>query len=244
MQKPWRPVVTICTLDRTKHKTKSAEDIGYPSESIFELDSITAQQFYHSSSTHYNSTFFKAIVEVIGHQSGSFKFKWTSVKSWPLKNEQSETLRNTDCVHKCLEINACLSPEFLCDGINHCPSGYDESGHFCGINSLLWILFGSIGLIIIIFSSLFYVIIQIIRKRPASSELSVNACSTIDGNETNSYILSPTHEIVSPIQEFEFQLNNQRSYERKKDLFELDTSQNYYRHAFQQTFQPFYQSRR
>jgi len=184
------------------------------------------------------------IVEVIGHQSGSFKFKWTSVKSWPLKNEQSETLRNTDCVHKCLEINACLSPEFLCDGINHCPSGYDESGHFCGINSLLWILFGSIGLIIIIFSSLFYVIIQIIRKRPASSELSVNACSTIDGNETNSYILSPTHEIVSPIQEFEFQLNNQRSYERKKDLFELDTSQNYYRHAFQQTFQPFYQSRR
>ncbi|XP_055704639.1 uncharacterized protein LOC129802670 isoform X2 [Phlebotomus papatasi] len=38
------------------------------------------------------------------------------------------------CHHKCTELQACIAPELWCDGVNHCPSGQDESSVECDIN--------------------------------------------------------------------------------------------------------------
>lgn len=35
------------------------------------------------------------------------------------------------CEFLCPELNACVNSSVWCDGINHCPSGYDESFVHC-----------------------------------------------------------------------------------------------------------------
>lgn len=45
-----------------------------------------------------------------------YKFAWMEV--YPLL---------PDCRYKCDELRACIAPELWCDGIQHCPSGQDES---------------------------------------------------------------------------------------------------------------------
>ena len=50
-----------------------------------------------------------------------YKFSWMEVYS------------STDCIHKCPELQACISPELWCDGVPHCPSGYDETPGQCNV---------------------------------------------------------------------------------------------------------------
>lgn len=55
-----------------------------------------------------------------------------------------------DCLHRCPELDACINSSLWCDGINHCPSGYDESIRHCyEIFQLpaLYLAFGFIGLV-------------------------------------------------------------------------------------------------
>lgn len=55
-----------------------------------------------------------------------------------------------DCIHKCPELDACINASLWCDGVVHCPSGYDESlGHCYIIFQLppLYLAFGIIGII-------------------------------------------------------------------------------------------------
>lgn len=36
-----------------------------------------------------------------------------------------------NCIFVCPELDACVNSSVWCDGINHCPSGYDESFTHC-----------------------------------------------------------------------------------------------------------------
>lgn len=36
-----------------------------------------------------------------------------------------------ECFHRCPELNGCINGSLWCDGIEHCPSGYDESIRHC-----------------------------------------------------------------------------------------------------------------
>jgi hypothetical protein len=36
-----------------------------------------------------------------------------------------------DCVHRCPELDACINSSLWCDGVAHCPSGYDEAAKHC-----------------------------------------------------------------------------------------------------------------
>lgn len=38
-----------------------------------------------------------------------------------------------DCEHRCPELDACINASLWCDGISHCPSGYDEALTRCSI---------------------------------------------------------------------------------------------------------------
>lgn len=35
------------------------------------------------------------------------------------------------CMHRCPELDACINSTLWCDGIDHCPSGYDEALTHC-----------------------------------------------------------------------------------------------------------------
>lgn len=35
------------------------------------------------------------------------------------------------CQSQCPELNACINESLWCDGVEHCPSGYDESFGYC-----------------------------------------------------------------------------------------------------------------
>lgn len=42
-----------------------------------------------------------------------------------------EVYPDTDCVHKCSELQACISPKLWCNGVKNCPSGQDEDPDVC-----------------------------------------------------------------------------------------------------------------
>lgn len=49
-----------------------------------------------------------------GVEASEYKFSWM------------EIFPDTDCPHKCTELQACISPKLWCDGKINCPSGQDE----------------------------------------------------------------------------------------------------------------------
>ena len=239
----WRPVVTICSHNITKSVLKQAKNMDNPSESTVQLDS-TDELFYPSSIDQFNSSILKVIIEVISYKSGDFKFQWTRVKNSNFRKIEGQTLRNTNCAHKCPEINSCISPDFLCDGVNHCPSGFDESEQFCEKISLFWILCILGALTLILSLILFYVIHEVILKRRNTNNANSNICSTIDGNETSNYMLSSLQGITSPLQEFELIINNEQSFRQKERRNELKDDTIYYSHSFQQlTMSPSHRAR-
>lgn len=63
-----------------------------------------------------------------------FRSPWSSnVEIFDYKFSWMEVFPGTDCPHNCPELQACIPSELWCDGIPHCPSGYDESQSECEI---------------------------------------------------------------------------------------------------------------
>jgi len=38
-----------------------------------------------------------------------------------------------DCEQRCPELDACINASLWCDGVSHCPSGYDEALTHCSV---------------------------------------------------------------------------------------------------------------
>lgn len=55
-----------------------------------------------------------------------------------------------DCEQRCPELDACINASLWCDGVSHCPSGYDEALTHCSMLLQLPPLHLGIGLLIII----------------------------------------------------------------------------------------------
>jgi hypothetical protein len=57
-----------------------------------------------------------------------------------------------DCEHRCPELDACINSSLWCDGVDHCPSGYDEAVKHCSFIwqiPLLYLALGSAGILVI-----------------------------------------------------------------------------------------------
>ena len=57
-----------------------------------------------------------------------------------------------DCVHRCPELDACINSSLWCDGIDHCPSGFDEAAKHCSFIlqlPLLYLALGAAGILVI-----------------------------------------------------------------------------------------------
>ncbi|XP_074595812.1 uncharacterized protein LOC141850949 [Brevipalpus obovatus] len=180
---PWKPQVTICAnsdpqsrATETLHLSSSmiaASQSGERSNANGDSSSSwfasrLTQTDLHPSRTisFFNHTSSKIIVEIIGTDNTTFTFRWLTIKNNPRHvAETSETMRNTDCRHKCPELNVCIHPDLLCDGIKHCPSGYDESNQFCRSSTLWWTVAVSMILLLGVLFLISYSLIMMIRRR-------------------------------------------------------------------------------
>lgn len=85
------------------------------------------------------------LVEWINKEPGIAAFSWLEISrsrssllqqlQVPVNASANET--DLECMHKCPELDACISPSLWCDGKDHCPSGWDESENQCGATSRL-----------------------------------------------------------------------------------------------------------
>ncbi|XP_050432272.1 uncharacterized protein LOC126840515 [Adelges cooleyi] len=64
------------------------------------------------------------VIEFIPMDPGSYIVSWIQLSS---------RIRSDGpyCLSQCPELNACINESLWCDGIEHCPSGYDESFSYC-----------------------------------------------------------------------------------------------------------------
>ena len=57
-----------------------------------------------------------------------------------------------DCMHRCPELDACINSSLWCDGVSHCPSGFDEAAKHCSFIlqlPLLYLALGAAGILVI-----------------------------------------------------------------------------------------------
>lgn len=61
-----------------------------------------------------------------------FRVPWRpGAETTEYKISWMEVYPDTDCRHKCTELQACIAPKLWCDGKVHCPSGQDEDPSVC-----------------------------------------------------------------------------------------------------------------
>ncbi|XP_046807625.1 uncharacterized protein LOC111683168 isoform X2 [Lucilia cuprina] len=111
----------------------------------------------------------KAIsVEFLRPENGDFSFNWMELIPGPTLSIAEE------CQYKCSELNACVNVSVWCDGIQHCPSGDDETFLQCSaIMKLPTEILATLCLIIVLFCCAFaaFAYKKIKRKLRGSSVL-------------------------------------------------------------------------
>ncbi|XP_058981879.1 uncharacterized protein LOC101896332 [Musca domestica] len=111
----------------------------------------------------------KAIsVEFLRPENGDFSFNWMELIPGPTLSIAEE------CQYKCSELNACVNASVWCDGIQHCPSGDDETFLQCSaIMKLPTEILATLCLIIVLFCCAFaaFAYKKIKRKFRGSSVL-------------------------------------------------------------------------
>ena len=76
-----------------------------------------------------------------------------------------------DCEQRCPELDACINASLWCDGISHCPSGYDEAITHCSILFRLPPLHLGLGVLAVAFIAgvLCFVFLRICRQQASRS---------------------------------------------------------------------------
>ncbi|XP_044012328.1 uncharacterized protein LOC122855201 isoform X2 [Aphidius gifuensis] len=73
-------------------------------------------------------------VEFIINEPDVYTVTWLEMtKRIPVKKAPEGLLMPRDCDQRCPELNACINASLWCDGISHCPSGYDEALTHCSM---------------------------------------------------------------------------------------------------------------
>ncbi|EFN74461.1 hypothetical protein EAG_08915 [Camponotus floridanus] len=52
---------------------------------------------------------------------------------WPSVTSTAGLQMSRDCEQRCPELDACINASLWCDGVSHCPSGYDEALTHCSV---------------------------------------------------------------------------------------------------------------
>ncbi|KDR18394.1 hypothetical protein L798_07556, partial [Zootermopsis nevadensis] len=90
-------------------------------------------------------------VEFLAHEAGSYSLTWLELARRRSVLPPAGYVME-DCVHRCPELDACINSSLWCDGVSHCPSGYDEAAKHCSFIlrlPLLYLALGAAGILVI-----------------------------------------------------------------------------------------------
>ncbi|KAI4504001.1 hypothetical protein M0802_000472 [Mischocyttarus mexicanus] len=96
---------------------------------------------------------------------------WLELTRRPAITSTAGLQMTRDCEQRCPELDACINASLWCDGVSHCPSGYDEALTHCSMLLQLPPLHLALGVLAIltILAVIFLVIWRICRQRTSRS---------------------------------------------------------------------------
>ncbi|XP_001841887.2 uncharacterized protein LOC6031035 isoform X2 [Culex quinquefasciatus] len=141
------------------------------------------------------------VLEPIHKEPGSIAFSWLEIQRTKASLIQqldlqtnftaNDTLvefglypRETECEHRCPELDACIGKVLWCDGRPNCPSGYDESEQECGsrLMELPGGIFAAFGCLAAALSAcLIFCVLAMVKKRRKSNEKLKTAPASLNG---------------------------------------------------------------
>ncbi|XP_046614691.1 uncharacterized protein LOC124302497 isoform X1 [Neodiprion virginianus] len=89
------------------------------------------------------------VVEFLQHEPGYYAVTWMAISkraSLALAAGSAFAISPIhDCLYRCPEIQACINVALWCDGVRHCPSGFDEEEGNCSYRFGVTLLYVAIG---------------------------------------------------------------------------------------------------
>ncbi|KAF7401247.1 hypothetical protein HZH68_007067 [Vespula germanica] len=110
-------------------------------------------------------------VEFLISEPEPYGVTWLELTRRPATTSTAGLQMARDCEQRCPELDACINASLWCDGISHCPSGYDEALTHCSMLLRLPPLHLGLGALAVltILAVIFLVIWRICRQRTSRS---------------------------------------------------------------------------
>ncbi|XP_024945485.1 uncharacterized protein LOC107272534 isoform X2 [Cephus cinctus] len=108
------------------------------------------------------------VVEFINNEPDMHAVTWLELSRRPTVTSPAVDLQMPrDCEHRCPELDACINSSLWCDGVSHCPSGYDEALTHCSVLLRLPPLYLGLGVLVVVCLIAFtiFVICRVCRRR-------------------------------------------------------------------------------
>ncbi|XP_068086166.1 uncharacterized protein [Anabrus simplex] len=109
------------------------------------------------------------VVEFLARESGTYSLTWLELARRRSVLPPAGFVME-DCLHRCPELDACINSSLWCDGVPHCPSGFDEAAKHCSFIlqlPLLYLALGAAG-IAVVFCSICIIICRACKRRRRS----------------------------------------------------------------------------
>ncbi|XP_012251545.2 uncharacterized protein LOC105683496 [Athalia rosae] len=88
------------------------------------------------------------VVEFLQREPGFYAVTWMAISKRPPISITSSSFAMSpthDCLYRCPEIQACINVALWCDGVRHCPSGFDEEEGNCSYRFGVTLLYVAVG---------------------------------------------------------------------------------------------------
>ncbi|EFN82093.1 hypothetical protein EAI_11820 [Harpegnathos saltator] len=92
-------------------------------------------------------------VEFIVKEPASYTVTWLELTRRPPVTSTAGLQMSRDCEQRCPELDACINASLWCDGVSHCPSGYDEALTHCSVLlqlAPLHLILATLGVVIVL----------------------------------------------------------------------------------------------
>lgn len=106
-------------------------------------------------------------VEFIVKEPASYTVTWLELTRRPSVTSTAGLQVSRDCEQRCPELDACINASLWCDGVSHCPSGYDEALTHCSVLLQLPPLQLALGALVIltVLGVVIFILVRACRRR-------------------------------------------------------------------------------
>ncbi|KAL7293792.1 hypothetical protein TKK_0012854 [Trichogramma kaykai] len=119
--------------------------------------SSPGSQQQHQQHQHQHQHARSFVVEFLQQEPGNYVVTWMAISKRLLGSSSKQpdqassffgkalSSSNVDCPYRCPELDACISSLLWCDGVHHCPSGFDERDENCSYRFGVTLLYVAVG---------------------------------------------------------------------------------------------------